>query len=179
MYRWRFIITTVATITPPVMIVMMVTISLYCYGRRERVCPGERGPSWRYSHAGGASAALRYRQGGNRGLQGLRFAPRQGWALNSHPLSRNCHPFQSQCWRGLPPIPMPKSDKTATVPLGRRKGPTVNADPLAVCSQAMRYTRSPVPSFADTMFRPSFFLSAPAKVPRTVWACQPVVSMIC
>jgi len=51
-------ITTVTTITQPVMIVMMVTVGLYCYGRRERACPGKRGPSWRYSHAGGASAAF-------------------------------------------------------------------------------------------------------------------------
>ena len=46
----------------------------------------------------------------------------------------------------------------------------MNADPLAVCSQAIRYTLSPVASFAETMFRPSFFLSAPANVPRTVCA---------
>ena len=37
--------------------------------------PGKRGPSWRYSNTGGASAAFRHRQGANRGLQGLRFAP--------------------------------------------------------------------------------------------------------
>jgi len=49
----------VTTITPPVMIVMMVTIAIYCYGRRERGCPGKRGPSCPESHAGGASAALR------------------------------------------------------------------------------------------------------------------------
>jgi hypothetical protein len=29
------IITTVTTITPPVTIVMIVTVGLYCYGRRE------------------------------------------------------------------------------------------------------------------------------------------------
>jgi hypothetical protein len=52
-------ITTVTTITPPVTIVMMVTVAPYCCGRRERGCPGKRGPSWRYSDAGGASAALR------------------------------------------------------------------------------------------------------------------------
>jgi len=39
--------------------------------------PGERGPSWQSSHTGGASAALRHRQGANRGLQGLRFAPQR------------------------------------------------------------------------------------------------------
>lgn len=37
--------------------------------------PGKRGPSRRYSITGGASAAFRHRQGANRGLQGLRFAP--------------------------------------------------------------------------------------------------------
>jgi len=34
------------------------------------------GPSWPDSYTGGASALLVYRQGANRGLQGLRFAPR-------------------------------------------------------------------------------------------------------
>jgi len=33
------------------------------------------GPSWPHSYTGGASALLVYRQGANRGLQGLRFAP--------------------------------------------------------------------------------------------------------
>jgi len=33
------------------------------------------GPSWPDSYTGGASALLVYRQGANRGLQGLRFAP--------------------------------------------------------------------------------------------------------
>lgn len=32
----------------------------------------------------------------------------------------------------------------------------------------MRYTRSPPCGLSDTMVRPSFFLKAPAKVPRTV-----------
>ena len=32
------------------------------------------GPSWPDSYTGGASALLVYRQGANRGLQGLRFA---------------------------------------------------------------------------------------------------------
>ena len=34
----------------------------------------------------------------------------------------------------------------------------------------MRYTRSPPCGLSETMVRPSFFLSAPAKVPRTVCA---------
>jgi heme/copper-type cytochrome/quinol oxidase subunit 2 len=55
----RNIITTITTITPPVTIVMMVTVALYCYGRRERACPGKRGPSWPKSNMGGASAAFR------------------------------------------------------------------------------------------------------------------------
>jgi hypothetical protein len=54
----RSIITLVTTITPVTM-VMMVTVGLYCYGRQKRGCPGKMGPSWRYSNAGGASAALR------------------------------------------------------------------------------------------------------------------------
>jgi hypothetical protein len=29
------------------------------------------------------------------------------------------------------------------------------------------------------MVSPSFFLKAPAKVPRTVWSCQPVNAQIC
>lgn len=33
------------------------------------------GPSWANSYTGGASALLVYRQGANRDLQGLRFAP--------------------------------------------------------------------------------------------------------
>ena len=37
--------------------------------------PGERGPSWRYSNTGGASAAFRHRPTRKQGLQGLRFAP--------------------------------------------------------------------------------------------------------
>ena len=37
--------------------------------------PGERGPSWRYSNTGGASAAFRHRPTRKLGLQGLRFAP--------------------------------------------------------------------------------------------------------
>jgi hypothetical protein len=49
----------VTIISLPVMIVMMVTVSLYCCGRRERGCPGQMGPSWRYSYTGGASPALR------------------------------------------------------------------------------------------------------------------------
>src|SRR5690554_4608936 len=35
----------------------------------------DTGPSWPNSYTGGASALLVYRQGANRGLQGLRFAP--------------------------------------------------------------------------------------------------------
>jgi len=42
-----------------VMVVMMVTIIRIVMVAGRDVCPGERGPSWRYSNAGGASAALR------------------------------------------------------------------------------------------------------------------------
>nr|DAF58659.1 MAG TPA: hypothetical protein [Siphoviridae sp. ct86u1] len=42
----------------------------------------------------------------------------------------------------------------------------------------MRYTRSPPCGLSDTMVRPSFFLKVPAKVPRTVCACQPVAVQI-
>ena len=70
------------------MVVMIVTITRIVVVAQKEVCPSERGPSWRYSNAGGDSAALRYRQGVNRGLQGLRFALRQGCELNSHPSSQ-------------------------------------------------------------------------------------------
>ena len=46
------------------------------------------GPSRGSSYAGGGSAALGYRQGANRGLQGLRFAPGVGQSWDSvHPLA--------------------------------------------------------------------------------------------
>ena len=61
-----------------VMVVMMVTITRIVVFAGMDLCPGERGPSWRQTHAGGDSAALRYRQSANRGLQGLRFAPGKG-----------------------------------------------------------------------------------------------------
>ena len=41
----------------------------------EMVAEGKRGPSWRNSNTGGASAASRYRPTTKQGLQGLRFAP--------------------------------------------------------------------------------------------------------
>lgn len=60
----------------PVMVVTVVMVTAYCYGRGMHTCPGKTGPSWPKANTGGASAALRHRQGANRGLQGLRFAPR-------------------------------------------------------------------------------------------------------
>ena len=42
--------------------------------------PGKRGPSWRYSNTGGASAASRHRPTQKQGLQGLRFAPGNGYS---------------------------------------------------------------------------------------------------
>ena len=42
----------------------------------EGYAEGKRGPSWPKSHAGGASAASRYRLTTKQGLQGLRFASR-------------------------------------------------------------------------------------------------------
>jgi len=49
--------------------------------------PGKRGPSWRYSNAGGASAALAQRQGANRGLQEVAVcgAEAKGCEFNSLP----------------------------------------------------------------------------------------------
>lgn len=57
------------------MVVTMVMVTAYFYGRGTHTYPGKRGPSWRYSNTGGASAAFRYRPTRKQGLQGLRFAP--------------------------------------------------------------------------------------------------------
>ena len=48
------------------------------------------------------------------------------------------HPYSCQYWCGLPLISGPKNGKSATVKLGRGKGPAVYADPWEVCIQAMR-----------------------------------------
>src|SRR5690606_9056234 len=37
----------------------------------------------------------------------------------------------------------------------------------------IRYTRPPPSTFSEVMSRPSFFLSALAMAPRTVWCCHP------
>jgi len=58
-----------------VIVVMMVTITRIVMVAERGICPGERGPSWRYSNAGGDSAALRHRLSTKQGLQGLQFAP--------------------------------------------------------------------------------------------------------
>jgi hypothetical protein len=79
----------------------------------------ERGPSWPKSDTGGASAALRYRQGANRGLQGLRFAPRPRVGVEFTPLKpENGHLYSSQCWHGFPMISGLENGKTATVKFG-------------------------------------------------------------
>ena len=57
------------------MVVTMVMVTAYCYGRGMHTCPGKTGPSCRKSNTGGDSAALRYRPTRKKGLQGLRFAP--------------------------------------------------------------------------------------------------------
>lgn len=51
---------------------------------------------------------------------------------------KNGHPYFSQCWCGFSAISGPKNGKSATVKFGFKKGAAVRADPLAVCSQAMR-----------------------------------------
>ncbi len=56
------------------MVVTMVMVTAYCYGRGMHTCPGKTGPSWPKSNTGGDSAALRYRLARKQGLQGLRFA---------------------------------------------------------------------------------------------------------
>ena len=57
------------------MVVTMVMVTAYCYGRGMHTCPGKTGPSWPKSNTGGDSAAFRYRLPRKQGLQGLRFAP--------------------------------------------------------------------------------------------------------
>jgi hypothetical protein len=56
------------------MVVTMVMVTAYCYGRDTHNASGEKGPSWRYSNTGGASAGVRHRPTRKQGLQGLRFA---------------------------------------------------------------------------------------------------------
>lgn len=56
------------------MVVTMVMVTAYCYGRGMHTCPGKTGPSSPKSYAGGDSAALRHRLARKQGLQGLRFA---------------------------------------------------------------------------------------------------------
>lgn len=58
----------------PVMVVTVVMVTAYCYGRGMHTCPGKTGPSWPKANTGGASAALRHRPNRKQGLQGLRFA---------------------------------------------------------------------------------------------------------
>ena len=57
------------------MVVTMVMVTSYCYGRRTYTCPSETGPSQPKTNAGGDSAAFRHRPTRKQGLQGLRFAP--------------------------------------------------------------------------------------------------------
>ena len=41
-----------------VMVVTVVMVTAYCYGRGMHTCPGKTGPSWPKANTGGASAAL-------------------------------------------------------------------------------------------------------------------------
>ncbi len=57
------------------MVVTMVMVTAYCYGRRTHTSPRRKGSFPAIFQYGGASAALRYRLARKQGLQGLRFAP--------------------------------------------------------------------------------------------------------
>ena len=102
--------------------------------------PGERGPSWRYSNTGGASAAFRHCPTRKQGLQGLRFAPdgagrwvefrisaglcgiaatwnvrtlvRTGFA-GLHPAARKRPGTKTQCWCGFAADSLPGLQKSA------------------------------------------------------------------